>query len=225
MVMRSAFCLFLFPILCQVNVAVGQIDQLDQYHGIPPSVGHKNANAFSVGFGMESAQTFTVGISGWLSTVNVGLYQPDVAFDGTFTVDISRVVDGTPDFSESGVLARQVLSSSTIPIESVSDIFLPQFTLGLDFLPSHVSVSAGDKLALIIRADKLNWWKNIDFVHSYAGGGFFYYGPNEGGVVNAGGDYYDGMFRTYVLPVPEPPTSSIVYCGILFMCGTARRRT
>jgi hypothetical protein len=227
MMKRLASGLVFFLFVCLVTVASGQNGQLDQNHDIPPNF--SNANAFGVGSDTFAAQSFTVGLTGWLSAIDVGLYRPDVSFDGTIKVDICRVVGGTPDFSETGVLARRIVSNSTIPVLQVFDVFTPQFTLHVDFPSSSVSVIPGDSLAIVLRPNVTgsryyNWWTNTDAAHSYAGGGFFHYYPSDGRIVNEGGTLADGEFRTFVSNVPEPTAPFLTVWGCFFVAGFHRRQ-
>jgi hypothetical protein len=207
------------------RMASGQAVQLDQIHAVPPNP--NQANAYGLSSFTEAAQTFTVGVSGTLANIDVGLYRPSSAFEGTIVVDISRVVAGVPDFSEAGVLARRTVSNSTIPVLSVFDVFTPVFSLSVDFSDTSLNVTPGNTLAIILRpnttgSDYYNWWANVAGGPSYAGGKFFQRQTSNGSITDAG-TQYDAHFRTFVL-VPEPSSLALGVLAVLGLVASIQRR-
>jgi hypothetical protein len=188
-------------------------DQLDQSLDVP--VDPSQPTAFGNGFGKEAAQTFTVGVAGLLSKVDVALYRSS-DFSASVDFDIARVSSGVPDFSASGRLATRQISSSIIPVWSAGAP-IKQFT-ELDFSSDHLAVVPGDNLAIILRwgffgPQFIGWWTNTNGQPSYAGGSYFQYDVVLQTSVDLGQSTLDGQFRTYVNPVPEPHGAFILALG------------
>lgn len=187
-----------------------------------------------------AAQTFTVGRSGTLSTIEVGLIRwADT--ESVLIADIRRVVNNVPDFSERGVLATRTMSSRILPIVGYPGIYISQFTLAIDFQSDNLRVEVGDKLALYLHSsdvydpETINqfpyWWIDApagigpERYDGYVGGDL--YAPMSPTLVVPPlppGIYPyndDAHFRTYVIaPEPSSATQLLLAC----LCGFSCRR-
>lgn len=153
----------------------------------------------SFGFGGEShlAQTFTVGITGVLRRVDVEIRRdagiPDLLFD------IRPTIGGVPVESDAAALANVVIPSASIPTD---------FTfVSVDLSSAQIAVSAGDVLAIVLRAPgaggALNYSWQGSAVSGYgAGADFFRVAPSP----TWNGLFGDLGFQTFVAPavVPSP---------------------
>ncbi len=197
-------------------------DQLDQFHDAPID---SQTSLYRIGAFKVAAQTFTVGVAGTLSKVELALFRSS-EFPGEVAVDIAHVISGTPNFSESGKIATQHLPISAIPVADPAAPLAKTF-VPIDFSSSSVEVSPGDNLAIVLRwsylgANYIAWWENNSSDPSYAGGTFFTYDVIMQSSANIGGSVYDGQFRTYVTTTPEPGTCTLL-SGCLIAIGLMRR--
>jgi energy-converting hydrogenase Eha subunit A len=143
------------------------------------------------GFFMQQAQTFTAGLTGNLSQVDVELSR--IGSPGSITVQIRTVSSGVP--------SNTILASATIAESSVSAISSGWISVPLT--PS-VAITAGTQYAIILAApatppccDGYQW--AVSFQDPYAGGTFAHLqGRNGSWQVLAA---VDNTFKTYVTPL------------------------
>lgn len=187
-----------------------------------------NAGGFvHAGFGW--AQTFTAGITGWLTSVDV-LIQPLAGTnvdDGPFQGNVPLLYEFRP--TTLGAPAAEIIFGGAIPRSEISDT--PAF-LSIA-LPSHqVQVRQGEQYALILRAfgapnREIYLWRG-DFPPraTYPGGETFVQ-LRENGPWFA--QLNDHGFRTYVSPVPEPipePTTVALFgTGVALLAWRRKRRS
>src|SRR4051812_48416825 len=140
-------CLASDLLVMSAFAAFGTVDQ--EYHAVT----YPNSQAsFVAASNRGVAQTFTVGRSGILSAVEVGLIRLEDT-ESVLIADIRRVVSNVPDFSDNGILATRTMSSRILPIESYPGIYISRFTLAVDFLGDNLRVEVGDKLALHLHSN------------------------------------------------------------------------
>ena len=197
-------------------------EQLDQSYDVP--VDSQNLRD-AIYFVKVAAQTFTVGVSGTLSKVELAI-QRSSDFPGSVSVDIARVVAGTPDYSQSGRLANQTLAVSSIPVQDPNTPLAKTF-VPIDFSSSNLAVNAGDYLAIVLRpsytgSNYIGWWENNSSQPSYEGGTYFTYDVVMQSGADIGGSINDAQFRTYVTTIPEPSTC-VLLAGCSLAIGFTRR--
>jgi hypothetical protein len=231
MMHRSKIGVAITPIVFLLvgSVAYCQTEYVDQIHAVQPVNGQ--AAFVSTAADFDLAQTFTVGIAGVLSKVEVGILNYNV-FDGTLTLDVSRVVSGQPDFSVGGVLASMTLPFDQIPMFYNVDVYNPSFTLSLSTISSEIHVTPGEQLAIIMRTnhdsspnfyESYIWWTN-NFDPPYSGGNIFTRRNSDGQIRMFQAPFIDTHFRTFVV-VPEPSPHVLVFLALLGVAPTIRRVT
>jgi hypothetical protein len=195
-------------------------DQLDQEFVISSPL-----DAVAIQAGHSVAQTFTVGITGQLSRIELQIGRA-ASVPADLTVEIRKTTSsGEPDISAAGLLATFDLSPSVIPVEP-----FPTTLVGVDLGSSAVPVVAGELLAILLEAQvpTFDWylWVYADpdrhpGIPSYSGGSMWeILAPALPGLpppIHEGATY-DAAFRTFV---PEPGTGLLVMTGML---GLAARR-
>ena len=194
-----------------------------------PPAGEFGAN------GLDGAQTFTVGATGYLVRVDVPLWLLTIA-GGTpgarLDYDLRPVVAGAP-VDDDG----QALATGSIDIESLSTmapVGTGQWTT-LHFSPG-IAVTPGEQLALALIADR-EMRSDVELVWDYsatddpyAGGSLFVRGANATNVpvivswaAPATNPLRDRGFITYVDPAPEPGAAAAEPVAAATLCLLARR--
>lgn len=178
----------------------------------------------SAGFGgtQNLAQTFTVGITGTLTEVDVSVER--FAFSpptGTLYLQIRTTTGGVPAADPSYLLQASVPESS-LPIAGNYGF------VAFDVASAGLQVTQGEQLAIVLLApDFANpvSWIGVQGDHYPAGAAFVEQEPDYGWIPNgpSGTDY---GFQTYVASVPEPSTLTLLsIAGLAGLAFAARRRT
>jgi hypothetical protein len=165
----------------------------------------------------EQAQTFTVGIGGRLTQINL-----DLSGDGTgngLLLEIRRTTpNGLPSEAPSDLLGAALSSA-----KGTTDPQLIPFYLG-DLAPQ---VQVGETLALVLKAPGSGTYGWLGAIGD----------PYPQGNLATRGSYYNNQwttpvglngpdlgFQTYVAPVPEPTTCTFfVVCGLGLLARSRRR--
>lgn len=164
-----------------------------------------------VGFGTQfAAQTFTAGLSGTLSEVNISF----LVFNGPGPVDVAiRDVAG-------GVPGSNILGSTTFLTSSLS------MTDPITF-PQTVNILAGSAYAIVVHSatHDLNW-NDVGLNNDYTSGALLISPTGSSGWFGCGGTpgNCDGSFRTFVEPVPEPGMLLLVGSGLAGLGAWRARR-
>jgi hypothetical protein len=233
-VLTIFLCLLLLFSVCLGGTPSLATPLLDQ---VSDSTINNSENGFSQI--VDKAQTFTVGLTGFLTRVDIKLHNaasPPPTHDALF--DLRTTAGGLPTEPNAG---GNILFSASIPPSAVPNLGLFDDNvpwLSVDLGAARFPVTAGEVLAFCLRTDE-------------PGGGFFanYYlaGSNEN-VYPAGTVYYrnlgtqfpqltwaevepafggpgnDVFFRTWVDPVPLPPTVVLLGSGLLGVVSWRRFR-
>lgn len=224
-----ATCLVL--LLVGVQAANAEV-VLDQEFKQPPRAGINYYHDYP---GDYLAQTFTVQNTGRLTGIGV---QAAKSAAGQFVDDlhvrVTRVDQAGYPLANS-VLAAGVIQSSELPIAPSTN---PATITDVDLSSWNASVSAGDRLAILLSSDHAYyspeqgphylWFYALHNPHP--GGEFSIYSPQLYGptplrdIWLGGGDKtVDAGFRVYVDLVPEPG-SALLLAWMVALCGVARRR-
>jgi hypothetical protein len=167
---------------------------LDQSNITYLSFGGDGAPGSAVTPGQSVAQIFTAGISGLLTSVDLGIYREAGAI-GDVTLDILPFsVFPAFDLSPS-------LFSMTIPLDGIP--LLTTTLTSVDVSGANLLVSAGDQLAVVLRRSAGSFtspwvvWQDSDPTSPYPGGGAFVHHPGFAQWLSVSGDY---RFQTWVNP-------------------------
>ena len=160
----------------------------------------------------ELGQSFTVGISGQLSQVDIYLAQ-HVAVDGDLTSEIYNITDGLPVGTP---LASKVVSQS-----QVDSTFS---WVSIDFTALGLYVTAGDVISINLTyggGGEYNWARGAN---GYVGGTAMYTYTDPGWtddswhLLNA-----DFGFKSYIEPVPIPGAVWLLGSGLIGIVGIRRK--
>jgi len=194
-----------------------------------PPLGEFGAN------GLDGAQTFTVGATGYLVRVDVPLWLLTTIGDtpgARLDYDLRPVVAGAPADDDG-----QALATGSIDAESLSTM-APAGTgewTALRFSPG-IAVTPGEQLALALianrgtRDDVTLVWNYSAADDPYAGGSLFVRGSNASNVpvllswaALASNPLRDRGFITYVDPAPEPGAAAAEPVAAATLCLLAKR--
>jgi hypothetical protein len=186
---------------------------LDQIHDIQS---HPWPDGFSDSWGATAWQTFTVGISGRLARVDLGVYSNYLAYE-PLPVLITRLQNGSPDLTAMGVIAKSQLLPTDVPLSNYVNTDPPSW-VGVDFSKDAPEVVSGQQLAIVLQGSSLSgygyYWRigEAGAVDYYPVGGLF-------------GDFgnTDAHFRTFVEVVPEPTACVIAGAAISAVAAGCRR--
>jgi hypothetical protein len=144
---------------------------------------------------IDRAQTFTVGVTGTLSRVDLRVRRPDASTTAPLLLDIRSTSAGGPVEPNAPVLASVSIPASTIPIVSLASTPFTSF----DLSAANLQVAAGDILAVVLRSANPYEWA-ISNSGGYSAGSEFVRSPVTSHQWDLGALDDDFAFRTFVLP-------------------------
>lgn len=160
---------------------------------------------------VDWSQTFTVGLTGTLTSFDVAIRTNSTSVASPLLVDL-RTTGGTGAPTDPDAGANILFSTSVTGIPNDPNFTIHSFVVG-------VPVTAGDVLAIVLRSDDLNpvyGWAAVT-TDSYAGGAAFRrlfsgtWGTSTAGINEL-------WFRTFVdqgtAPVPEPALLALLVTGL-----------
>lgn len=161
--------------------------------------------------GVDWSQTFTVGITGTLTRVDVRMFKASGDVTDPLLFDIRTTVAGVPTETDAGanILASVSIAAGDVSTtESLFNVDLSSFSLG---------VTTGDVLAIVLRSDDATGgayqWRGTD-PDVYSGGTAYF---RTGGTWGEEEQIEDLNFRTYVesgaAAIPEPSTWLLMALG------------
>lgn len=186
------------------------------------------------------AQTFTVGMTGWLTELEVLVSQLDPV--GNLIVEIQKGVSQGPVITPTSILTSISLPLASLPSSSSGGTGPDFVSISLP-IPS-LSVSQGDELAIVLYKDRGGQSGQYGVVWFGCGSGTQPDYPSgmglqfrpEGWVFDWDGNSYylpdrwegnpqlsDYGFRTYIEPVPEPTTALLLGLGGLVLRKNKRQ--
>jgi hypothetical protein len=181
-----------------------------------PPVGHAAVGQNSVSRILNRGQTFTIGITGILSAIEVRVAKnPNIIED--LTLDL-RTTNGSLPGLAGATLATAVLSAGDIP-DSVTSF------ISFDLSAAGIDVTAGDFLSFVLSSPTLHsnpasyFISNSGAEGGYDGGEGFWASYQDGNNFEVLNDLF---FRTFV-EVSEPGSLAVLGLG-LFVLASARRR-
>ncbi len=213
------------PLLIAFGPAA-RADVMDQSFnpGLPPPA----FGGFVAAGGLDTSQTFTVGLSGYLTSVSVAVAETaDVNQD--LRVDIRPVLaDGFPDPLDSDVLASGTLSAASVPVIASTIAgpfdFAAIAFLNVDLSAANLLVTPGEVLAITLESDATSGgyaWAAQPGDPFVTGDGF-YRGHSSTAPFNLGGA--DQAFETFVQPTPEASSVGLLLTAVLGVEWIRRRR-
>ena len=203
--MHRLSCRLVVVALLLIGSSALHAQTLDQTVSSPGGFLH-NVNAAA-----DWAQTFTVGLAGQLTRVDLEVVKEATTTTLPLRVEVRRTTPaGFPGADDVDVLATGSIAASLLPTYQESGPPNP-FWAPVDLTGANLRVSPGDVLALVLRSSEPNepfqrgymWWSYPQGRDEYPGGDAFR--RFQGGTFErmTGNVATDSGFRTYVL-VPEP---------------------
>ena len=174
---------------------------LDQFSDTP-------ATGSALAIGDRHAQTVTVGVDGYLSQIDVQIFQSDAIASGDVVVEVFGLTPaGTPD--RNALLGSALIENSLIPTQTDRGIF--KYTAA-DFSSQNLFFNAGDQFAILPRrTDLFNWgappWILWTIGGSYDNGTL--YRDSNGWVQESN----TVGFRTFVTAVPDASGNTLGDCN------------
>lgn len=214
-------------LLCLPRGATAAV--LDQSYEPPTTEPGGGLSYGAIRSDVDSAQTFTVGVSGRLDRVDVAIYRQGSNLQEPLRVDVRRTVNGAPAEADSPVLASFELPPERLPVPLPNPGDPVTFT-SLDLSDFDIHVEPGDVLAIVAQSEAIDAagpvyaWRLGPFGGDhYPRGGFFQRDAEGGHFVEGTGVLLDDAgFRSYVT-VPEP-TAAALLVGLPYLLRRRRGR-
>jgi len=165
-------------------------------------------------------QTFTVGLSGLLTRVDLQLGR-QTGTSGPLQVELRKTSGGLPDLTPQALLFSTSIAASAVPVTGSP----ASFTVFLDLSSAPPSVTPGDCLAILLTNPDTSWylWSSHYWPGDiYSGGSALkLVSPSAPNWIEVSG--YDSGFDTWITQVPEP--SALLPVGLLILAVSYRCRS
>lgn len=169
----------------------------------------------------DLAQTFTVGITGTLSSIDLMIDSFNATDD--LLVDFRRTtLSGSPVESDTG---SDILGSFAVAANTITALGAITFK-NYDVSSLGIAVTAGEILAITLTSSestgRFRWATKTSA--GYSGGDGYLRGSDIGSTTWTTFAGSDHGFRTYIQPVPVPAAIWLFGSGLLGIVGIARRK-
>ena len=218
-------------------------EQIDQQY-VPPTI--NGYGIVGAAQRVDTAQTFTVGITGLLSAVDVWVTRHETVSQ-PLLFDIRRTlggipvdVDSGPGILASGAVAAQLVAVSR-PFDPPSGVtsdsriidlngpyLAPEALVHVDLRTFGISVSESEVLAIVLRSDDPNEFRGYTYAWHGKSPGQYHRGAEYSRSTVDNIWYtldiveslsFDHAFRTYVDVIPEPKTAMLLLAYALLGMG------
>ena len=134
-------------LMLALSVSCGSVDSTAPALPTPTLDQRFEPGAANTAGGFENmgarAQTFTVGLTGTLTSVDLILSSGPTA-DDVLRVDIRGTTGGNPNLDDGAVLGSRLVSGLGLPVNNTSEF------VSIDFSSLNIQVIAGQQLAIVI---------------------------------------------------------------------------
>ncbi len=187
---------------------------LDQAY-LPPN-GNSSLAVLGTGAEHDVAQTFTVGLTGQLTRIDVWLVSEGVPTTD-LVLDVRNTTSGIPDPND-----MLILGSASMTATQIGLLPSPAF-VSFDLTSANIQVTAGETLAIVLQSlatvgDSYRWVG--DYPGGYSGGTAFRRDGGTGGLFVIASDplplpppLTDLGFQAFVV-VPEPSSLMLIGLGL-----------
>jgi hypothetical protein len=219
----STILMLLLAMLMTHGVIAASI--LDQSFIPSPSAAYQGNIIRSFGGSyVDQAQTFTVGVDGTLTNVEVLIEGFNQTAD--LLVDIRPTVGGIPILDDQAILGEVAIPGTTIP-------GFPHTFINVDFSSQNIQVTSGSVLALVLKIDRSSvlggdyswrgetgdlYTSGVAYTRADFGSGYEWLAPTSGGLT------VDYGFKTFVNPIPIPSALWLFGSGLLGLIGLSKRK-
>ena len=107
----------------------------------------------AVDWGQSLGQTFTVGLPGLLTRIDLQLGR-DAAADQPLRFELCKTVGGLPDDTLAASLFSTSIDPSAVPVLITTNTF----TVSVDLSSASIEVMPGDQLAILLRSSSTHWY-------------------------------------------------------------------
>jgi len=207
-------------VLLEVPAATGMTDGiLDQaYSASAPLGGYPVSRTVTLG------QTFTVGVTGILSRIDLQLSRTSTPPTVPLTVELLTTnLDGSPATGPTNILASITLDPLLIRHDPLTTLFTE-----IELEDQSFAVTSGQMLAIVLSANTVSpgnrffWTSTAQNSNSVYEPGTAYYFHHLFDIGLEPRSLEDRGFRTFVRPIPEPSTFILAVIAGVFLAQQRR---